>query len=165
MNDLYFTEVIDYFTISIAFLGTPLGIVLAICILAGVITAVFSYPKHVVRNFFIYAVCIFFTTSFFWYIDTNNGSFELVRLIYRLKEYLSYWSFGLGYAVVLGSVFWGTVGITAIAGRNKEISLAKRMILIVGISFVAILFAKACNDMAFVLAIITGQKWYDIMMT
>ena len=165
MDIMEFENVLNYSKNNIEFLSTSLGIFFIICAFVGIIIAVFTYPKHILRNFFIYAVCIFFATSFFWYIDTNSGSFQFVRLIYYIKDYLSYWSFGIGYTFVLGILFWGAVGITAITGRNKEISLVKRTILIVGIGSVAIIFAKLCNDIVFIFAITIGQKWYDIMMT
>lgn len=155
-------KLLNFFNTNLDFLCTPLGIFFAICTLTGVIVAVFSYPKHSVRNFLIYAVIMFFGVSFFHYYDLQGGYDNLAKLFRFFSDYLGFLFYGVGYVPIFSLFYWFAAGVSAICAEDKELSVIKRILLVVMIGFIVLIFARICNYIALSLVwLSTGyfDKW------
>lgn len=142
-------ELLEYLKNNLEFLASPLGIFFVICTLVGIAIAVFSYPKHYVKEYFIYAIVAFFAVVTYYFCDLNGSGWKYVIL--HPGTYFQYITYGICYTPFFAIFYWISVGIVKIMCKEKKNSVVKRIILISILGLFAILFASLCCKIAVLL--------------
>lgn len=138
-------ELLEYLKNNLEFLASPLGIFFVICTLVGIAIAVFSYPKHYVKAYFIYAIVAFFAVVTYYFCELNGAGWKYVIL--HLGCYFQYSTYGICYTPFFAVFYWISVGIAELLSK-KKFSVTKRIILISILGLFAILFASLCCQIA-----------------